>query len=133
MELHKNARSCPASRILLVHRIQGGMPVTSAAEAAGVSRRTAFKWRARYREAGEAALVDRSSRPHRMPRQAHPVRVEEVLRLRRRRCTGPQIAARVGLSTATVARILARSASLSSAASSPKSLSSDTRENALAS
>jgi transposase InsO family protein len=83
--------------------------VTSAAEAAGVSRRTAFKWKARYQEAGEAALVDRSSRPHRMPRQAHPDRVEEVLRLRRRRCTGPQIAARVGLSTATVARILARS------------------------
>ena len=108
MELHKNARTCPASRILLVHRIQGGMPVTGAAEAAGISRRTAFKWKARYREAGEAALVDRSSRPRRMPRQAHPDRIEEVIRLRRRRSTGPQIAARVGLSTATVARILAR-------------------------
>lgn len=108
MELHKNARSCPASRILLVQRIQGGMPVTSAAEAAGVSRRTAFKWKRRHREVGEAALVDRSSRPHRMPRQVHPARVEEVVRLRRRRYTGPQIAARVGLSTATVARILAR-------------------------
>ena len=109
MELHKNARSCPASRMLLVRRILGGMAVTSAASAAGISRRTAFKWKSRYREAGEAALVDRSSRPHRMPRQVHPVRVEEVLRLRRRRYTGPQIAARVGLSTATVARILARS------------------------
>jgi transposase InsO family protein len=109
MELHKNARSCPASRILLVHRIQGGMPVSSAAEAAGVSRRTAFKWKRRFQEAGEAALLDRSSRPHRMPRQAHPDRVEEVIRLRRRRSTGPQIARRVGLSTATVARILGRS------------------------
>lgn len=109
MELHKNARTCPASRLLLVQRILGGMPVTGAASAAGVSRRTAFKWKCRYREAGEAALVDRSSRPRRMPRQAHPERVEEVLRLRRRRYTGPQIAARVGLSTATVARILARS------------------------
>jgi transposase InsO family protein len=109
MELHKNARSCPASRLLLVQRILGGMPVTRAASAAGVSRRTAFKWKWRYREAGEAALVDRSSRPLRMPRQAHPDRVEEALRLRRRRYTGPQIAARVGLSTATVARILARS------------------------
>lgn len=108
MELHKNARTCPASRILLVQRVLGGMPVTSAAEAAGISRRTVFKWKRRNREGGEAALVDRSSRPHRMPRQAHPVRVEEVLRLRRRRYTGPQIAARVGLSTATVARILAR-------------------------
>jgi transposase InsO family protein len=84
------------------------MSVTGAAEAAGVSRRTAFKWKRRFTEAGEAALVDRSSRPHRMPRQTHPDRVEEVLRLRKRRHTGPQIAARVGLSSATVARILAR-------------------------
>jgi transposase InsO family protein len=84
------------------------MPVTSAAEAAGLSRRTAFKWKRRFQEAGEAALVDRSSRPCRMPRQVHPARVEEVLRLRRRRYTGPQIASRVGLSTATVARVLAR-------------------------
>jgi transposase len=109
MELHKNARTCPASRMLLVSRMRQGMSATSAAEAAGVPRRTAFKWKARYREAGEAALVDRSSRPHRMPRQAHPMRVEEVLRLRRRRYTGAQIGARVGLSAATVARILIRS------------------------
>ena len=108
MELHKNARSCPASRLLLVQRILGGMPVTRAAESAGVSSRTAFKWKRRYREAGEAALVDRSSRPRRMPRQTHPDRVEQVLRLRTRRDAGPQIARRVGLSSATVARILAR-------------------------
>jgi transposase InsO family protein len=108
MELHNNARSCPASRALLVHRILGGMSVTRAAEAAGISRRTALKWKRRFSEAGEAALVDRSSRPHRMPRQTHPDRVEEVLRLRKRRHTGPQIALRVGLSSATVARILTR-------------------------
>jgi transposase InsO family protein len=88
--------------------MMGGMSSTSAAEAAGVSRRTAFKWKSRYRQAGEAALVDRSCRPHRSPRQAHPLRVEDVLMLRRRRYTGAQIAARVGLSSATVARILAR-------------------------
>ena len=82
--------------------------MTGAAEAAGVSRRTAFKWKKRYKEAGEAALVDRSSRPHRIPRQTHPDRVEEVLRLRKSRHNGPQIAFRVGLSSATVARILAR-------------------------
>jgi transposase InsO family protein len=108
MELHKNARTCPASRLLLVQRIQAGMAVTSAAEAAGVTRRTASKWKARYREAGEAALVDRSSRPHRSPRQTHAAVVEQILRLRRRRHTGLQIAARVGSSTSTVARILAR-------------------------
>jgi transposase InsO family protein len=108
MELHKNARITPSGRMLLVRRILGGMPVTGAASAAGVSRRTAFKWKRRFTEAGEAALVDRSSKPHRMPRQAHPDRVQEVLRLRKRRDTGPQIAVHVGLSSATVARILAR-------------------------
>ena len=48
MELHKNARTCPASRMLLVQRIKAGMPVTSAAEAAGVNRRTASKWKGRH-------------------------------------------------------------------------------------
>jgi len=108
MELHKNARTCPASRLLMIQRIQAGMSVTSAAEAAGVDRRTASKWKGRYREAGEAALVDRSSRPHRSPGQTHPMVVEEILRLRRNRKTGPQIASRVGSSAATVARVLAR-------------------------
>lgn len=108
MELHKNARTCPASRMLLIQRIQAGIPVTSAAEAAGVSRRTASKWKGRYQKAGAAALVDRSSRPHRSPRQTPLVVVEEILRLRRRRQTGPQIASRVGSSPATVARVLAR-------------------------
>lgn len=108
MELHKNARSCPASRMLLIQRIQAGISVTSAAEAAGVSRRTASKWKGRYQEAGSAALVDRSSRPHRSPRQTPALVVEEILRLRRRRQTGPQIASRVRSSPATVARLLAR-------------------------
>jgi transposase InsO family protein len=94
--------------MLLIQRIQAGIPVTSAAEAAGVSRRTATKWKGRYQEAGSAALVDRSSRPHRSPRQTSPVVVEEILRWRRRRQTGPQIASRVGSSPATVARVLAR-------------------------
>ncbi len=108
MELHKNARSCPASRILLVDRIVAGIPVSRAAESAGLSRQTASKWRRRYRQGGEPALMDRSSRPHRMPTKAHPDRVDEVIRLRRRRQTSHEIAVRVGLSTATVARILAR-------------------------
>jgi transposase InsO family protein len=94
--------------MLLIQRIQAGIPLTSAAEAAGVNRRTASKWKARYQEAGAAALVDRSSRPHRCPRQTHPDVVEEILRLRRRRQTGHQIASRVRSSPATVARILAR-------------------------
>jgi transposase InsO family protein len=108
MELHKNARTCPASRLLMIRRMEAGMTSTSAAGAAGVNRRTASKWMKRYRQGGEAVLVDRSSRPLRSPRRIHPVVVEEILRLRRGRKTGQEIASRVGSSPATVARILAR-------------------------
>jgi len=69
MNLHSGARSCLASRVLLVQRIAAqGWPVPQAAAAAGLSRRSAFKWLRRYREQGPAGLVDRSSRPQRMPR-----------------------------------------------------------------
>ncbi|MCP5118536.1 MAG: hypothetical protein GY953_47595, partial [bacterium] len=42
MDIHKNARSCPASRELLVRRVlREGWGVSQAAEAAGMSKRTA--------------------------------------------------------------------------------------------
>jgi transposase InsO family protein len=108
MDIHQNARSCPASRMLLVSRIQSGSSVFSAAEWAGISRRTAFKWLARYRAEGEKGLLDRSSRPYRMPRKTSYWWEEEILRLRRQRLTGAEIARRIPVSCATVARILAR-------------------------
>jgi transposase InsO family protein len=108
MDIHQNARSCPASRMLLVTRIRSGSSVSTAAEAAGISRRTAFKWLARYRAEGERGLLDRSSRPYRMPRKTNYWWEQEILGLRRRRLTGTEIARRVPVSSATVARILAR-------------------------
>lgn len=108
MDIHQNARTCPASRMLLVSRICSGSSVSSAAEAAGISRRTAFKWLARYRAEGEAGLLDRSSRPYRMPRKTSYWWEQEILRLRRRRLTGAEITRYVSVSPATVARILAR-------------------------
>jgi hypothetical protein len=69
MKLHANARLTPASRLLLCRRIlEEGRALAEAAEAAGVSARTARKWLARYRAEGEAGLADRSSRPRRIPR-----------------------------------------------------------------
>ena len=45
MKLHANARTCPKSRKLLVKRIEEeGWSLMAAAEAAGVSERTAAKW-----------------------------------------------------------------------------------------
>ena len=74
----------------------------------GLCAKTVHKWVARWRAEGEAGLVDRSSRPHR-PRTPTPApvaaRVEE---LRRQRWTGKAIAAELGLSPATVSRILKR-------------------------
>ncbi|HEY5013077.1 MAG TPA: leucine zipper domain-containing protein, partial [Acidimicrobiia bacterium] len=66
MRLHGNARTCLHSRLLIVERVlEQGWTVAAAAEAAGVSARTAAKWRGRYRSEGRAGLVDRSSAPQR--------------------------------------------------------------------
>jgi len=59
MNLHSGARSCPASRALLIERIRQGMRVTEAARAAGISRRSTYKWIARYAREGAAGLRDR--------------------------------------------------------------------------
>jgi transposase len=67
MKLHANARTCPKSRRLLVDRLEGGWWLRSAAEAAGVSERTAAKWLGRWRAEGETRLDDRSSAPRRVP------------------------------------------------------------------
>ena len=108
MELHNNARSCPASRALLVHRILAGMPVSRAAEAAGISRRTAFKWKGRFREGGEAALLDRSSRPARTRCSVDAGLDARIERLRRARMPVRSIARQVGRSASTISRLLSR-------------------------
>ena len=68
MRLHANARLTPAGRLLLCRRVcDQGRTLRQAAEAAGVSERTARRWLARYRAEGQDGLVDRSSRPLRSP------------------------------------------------------------------
>lgn len=109
MDIHKNARSCPASRELVVRRVlEQGWSVGQAAEAAGLSVRTAYKWLHRYRAEGLSGLADRSSRPRRSPRKTPRARRRRVVALRRQRMSGAEIAARLGMSQATVARILRR-------------------------
>ncbi|WP_162988009.1 leucine zipper domain-containing protein, partial [Stutzerimonas urumqiensis] len=58
MNLHKHARLTPRGRALLVQRMLSGLRVEDAAQAAGVSVRTAYKWLRRFREEGEAGLMD---------------------------------------------------------------------------
>jgi transposase InsO family protein len=107
MNLHKNARLTPQGRALLVHRVRGeAWRVAQAAEAAGVSKRTAYRWLARKR-AGEG-FGDRSSAPRRSPRRLGEDRVAAIERLRRERMSGPKIARTLGLALSTVGAILRR-------------------------
>jgi transposase InsO family protein len=82
--------------------------VRDAAEAAGVSQRTACKWLRRYREEGEAGLADRSSAPRRVPNRTAPERVEAILALRELRFTAAEIAETLGLAHSTVSAVLKR-------------------------
>ena len=109
MNSHKNARMTPFGRALLVRRVrEEGWRVACAAQAAGVSARTAYKWLARFRTGGEAALRDKSSAPsccaHRLP----PDAVERIAALRRQRLSGPAIARQLGLPRSTVGAVLRR-------------------------
>ena len=79
MKLHRNARTCPNSRRLIARRVlEEGWTLTAAAEAAGVSVKTARKWVRRYLREGEAGLCDRSSAPRRRPTQIRPDRIEAI-------------------------------------------------------
>ena len=67
---HRNARLTFQGRLLLVRRVrQEGWAVAHAAKAMGISRKCAHYWLKRYDQEGEGGLYDRSSRPHRSPRE----------------------------------------------------------------
>jgi transposase InsO family protein len=109
MKLHANARTCPKSRRLLVTRIEEeGWSLMVAAEAAGISERSARKWLGRWRAEGEAGLADRSSAPRRVPSRLGADRVEAIEALRRLRMTAAEIAEVLGMALSTVSRWLAR-------------------------
>jgi len=107
MDLHSGARTCPASRALLVSRVtEQRWSVSAAAHAAGISRVTAHKWLTRWRD--DRDLLDRSSRPRRSPGRTPRVWEDVIVLLRRTRMTGPKIARELKLPAATVARVLQR-------------------------
>src|SRR5687767_9636444 len=109
MNIHQNARLTPIGRERMVRTIvEGGQTPQAAARAAGVCPRTARKWVDRFKAEGLAGLADRSSRPKRLRRPTSPAVVNEVINLRRQRLSGQHIAKTVGVSPATVSRILNR-------------------------
>ena len=57
MNIHKNARTTPQSRALMIHRVMvQRWTVHAVATAMGISERTVYKWLARYRAGGLPGL-----------------------------------------------------------------------------
>jgi transposase InsO family protein len=107
--VHPNAPLTERGRLLLCRRIESGRPVAHVAAELGVSRQTAYRWWRRFQVAGEAGLVDRSSRPRRCPART-PARIERRICAERRRTKdGPaRLGPRLGVAPSTVHRVLAR-------------------------
>jgi transposase InsO family protein len=106
--MYKNARLTPKGRELMLERLKAGQHQLDVAQAMGVSLTTVKKWRQRFRSEGLAGLQDRSSRPRSSPRQLLAGTVCSVVSLRRQRRTGRFIAGCLGVSRASVSRILRR-------------------------
>lgn len=76
-------------RFLMIQAIRQGMPVAQVARQFGCSRKTIYKWLARYRDGGLKALLDRSRRPHGHPKTLEPSLVQLIAQLRQETHYGP--------------------------------------------
>ena len=115
MSFHRNAKLGLAGRHALVSAVAGGMTLKAAAAAFSVSPATAHRWWHRWLDAGEDArrslscLLDRSSRPHRSPRQLAPESAETICACRRKTGWGPRlVAGATGFCHSTVSKVLKR-------------------------
>jgi transposase InsO family protein len=109
MKMHANARLSLKGRELLIERVENaGWSLSAAAEAAGISDRTARKWIARHRVEGREGLLDRSSAPAVVANRTEDRRVEVIAALRRLRMTGAEIAETLDMALSTVSGILTR-------------------------
>src|SRR5947208_8625091 len=109
MKLHRNgALSWNGRRQLAERVVRQGWTLTAAAAAAGVSVRCARRWVGRYRLAGEAGLVDRSSAPVVVANRTSSERVAVIAKLRALRMTDAEIAETLSMPHSTVSGILTR-------------------------
>jgi transposase InsO family protein len=115
MLLHANAKLGLAGRFALVTLIEEGTSLKAAARAFNVSPATAHRWWHRWLAANEearrslACLFDRSSRPHRSPRQLSPALEETICNCRRQTGWGPRlVAGATGFAHSTVWKVLKR-------------------------
>ena len=108
MNIHSNARLTPFGRERLVRCIAEGMSFSQAGAVCGCSAKTAAKWWKRFQDEGLKGLQDRRSRPHSLRNPTPEDVVKRITFLRRERLTGAHIAAKTGVSPATVSRVLRR-------------------------
>jgi transposase InsO family protein len=111
MSLHRNAKLGLAGRYALVCAIDCGMTLKQAAACFSVSPATAHRWWHRWLDGGRepSALLDRSSRPHRSPRQLADEVAEAICECRRRTGWGPRlVAGATGVCHSTVWKVLRR-------------------------
>jgi transposase InsO family protein len=109
MNIHKNARTTPQSRAMLVHRVlEEHWPVSAAAEAFGVSIRTVYKWLARFKSEGLHGLQDRRSVARRRPHALAPAWLELIRVLRAGKLVASEIAARLPIARSTISAALRR-------------------------
>ena len=109
MNTHKNARLTYLRRLEMVQDItERGLSASDAAARHGVSAPTARKWLARYLADGASGLLDKSSRPDKSPRAIAPHVALAIVELRRKLFLQARIASYMGVSRATVSRVLRR-------------------------
>jgi transposase InsO family protein len=109
MEVHANAPLSPIGRRRVVDRIVvEGWSVAAAAEAAGVTERTVYRWLARWRAHGQVGLVDRRSVPGQIPHKTPVDRVKAICELRQHRLTAAQISVSLSMPLSTVSAVLLR-------------------------
>src|ERR1700722_12196329 len=109
MDIHKNAPLTPKGREAMARcMIDGGMSQAAAARRFNTTPKTVPKWAEPFRPDGGDGFPDTSSRPHSPPSQTPPAACAAIEALRRQRRTGKHIAVEVGVSPATVSRVLRR-------------------------
>ena len=109
MNTHNNARLTPKGREDMVRAVvDRGLSKAAAARQFNTTTKTVAKWVARFKAEGVNGLRDRSSKPLSSPSQIPLATCAAVERLRRERRTQEHIAGELGISKASVSRILKR-------------------------
>lgn len=109
MHTHANARLTQKGRLRLIFQhLNDHRPLAELAAEAGISLRCAYKWLARYRSGGPAALADRRSVRRQQRRTLDSQHLQRAVELRHQRLHLRHIARLLAAPFSTVARALNR-------------------------